>query len=475
MLNFKKKVLISFLLSLFLAFIGLYAFRISYHGYTTELQAIIGSWVVAIISLFPLLFYAWHLSGNKAFKIALILWLPLKFILFLFVEPSFITISADGPPLHNIYGIAVSDYWNNGGSLIPPQSFFQSFSIIYPAAIYLIGGPYYIFGEYCRVVYPWQLYFQFLCGILIYFCFKRSLHDDKMDQKIPVIGFLYTIYSPLWLYITSTLLRDVLLILAMLLTLLGIKKLLFFRKFSGTYFLIAGCFLTAFTRAQYLLLYILFLAGATILLRRHFKLRHSMVGLFLIVLIGAFVYLTPYMFLPGQFRDTTEIFLRNLSLVGQTEGVKLTALFGPIQGLGAPVAVLFRIIGASITPFPWYRENIIFSAGGSVAALVLHIIGSCLRIFFLGLFILALLRLRRTLRFLTNWGKSLFWFEIIFLLTVVPASPNYIRYLAPFYILIFPIISMWVTKKRVWAYGLITSVNICIMLHIGYEVLHYFL
>jgi len=469
-----KRFSLFFLASLIFLISGLYLFRVTYKGYATELTAICGSWVVALISLIPLFFWAWGLSSNKAFKMALILWIPIKFVLFLFVDPSFITFSADGIPIHNIYGLAVSNYWNNGGAFIPPLSFFYSISAAYPLLIYLIGGPYYIFGQYPLVVYPWQGLFQFMDAILVYFCFRGTISDNRLDRKVALAGFLYVIFSPLWLILTTTLLRDVLILLALFLTLLGLKKILFVKDYSGFILFIGGCFLTALIRAQYLLLYMLFIMVTPIYTRKQSRFNVPSICL-LALLTGVFVYWENSILASGWQDIIHTLFLRNITIIGQTRGALLTSLFSPIKGLGAPVAFVFRIIGATVSPFPWYQENIVFASGGSIATLILHIIGSCFRIFLLGLFIYGIMRLRQTLSILTLWGQALSLFAVILLLATIFAVPNFVRYIAPFYILVIPFIGDKIIRKKVLIDGMIMAVGFAAMLHIVYEILHHVL
>ena len=410
--------------SIFIFIIGIVSLRIT--GLINLIDGLIASFVVFILSSFPILRYIWLKKCSNKMRTMLVSYWPIMVIIYL-LTTNISAGSGDGEVFVNLTK-NFSDSVFAQGNIWPGFGYFNSVSIIYWFTIYFYSLPYYLFNSTYDAIFPFNCFLLIIVSQLLY----SLVYIKSKNEYLSLLTFVTFLFFPGYWMHNLNVERDIVILLQLVLFVIVLNN------FSSKHwipplFLIAILFFTMMgSRPEYIIVYFFFI-GAYILENKKFVNIKPLLLYFLLIIVIVTI---------SSMGVFTQSGIRSYPQIGFSSTLNIfenLVIF--------PIRVFYSAVGA----FPWTRHGIVDAVGHDYIHYLLHIISTIIRMVILLCFITCLIFIFRGKNMLISQYKIWILLGGILISTIQFSSIGYTRYIDPAIVFLIPP-TLLVIKRRVFFY-----------------------
>lgn len=428
-----------------------------------QTEAVFASWLSAQLACLPLILWLVQKAPNPNIKLAVIAW-PLVRAALLYFGPDTEALLKIGDSMQfHEWGLFCSNHWSFGGSWVIPDQLLVAQGMKYIGVPYSFGALYAIFGPFPTVTIPWLAASQCLAAAIV-LRLVEAIHETSYFEA------LYILYCPAWLFYSSALYRDTILLVGIVLFPLAALRITARRYASGLLAAIVASGIILAMRQQY---FIVLAAFACIVLALGAKRRFKTTVVLLVATLGVTTWVSRRQIHDGVFMETLQ---RNVLLpneISLSSGTRsFVERYGQLTPAMLPIAVPLRIVTAIVSPFPWINaEPPLVEQYGTWLNVGFHFSQA---IFHIGIIVLLIVRWRRVRLALSRERKILLIWGLLILLSGSLTWAAFNRYVVPSFVFFLPALRVGAHTPRFKPIVLLGSVTV-VALHALYYLLRFVL
>lgn len=413
-------------------------------GLINLIDGLVASFVVSIVSSFPILRFIWIKTHSIKMRTMLVSFWPIMILIYL-LTTDIMAGSGDGTVFFELT-IRFSESVFNQGMIWPGFAFFKSSSILYWFTIYFYSVPYYLFNNVYDAVFPFNCFITIIISQLLYFIVYRK-SDNEYLSRLTFMTFLF--FPGYWLHNLNAE-RDIVILLQLIIFVIVLDQFKTKHRILPLFLIIILFFTMLGSRSEYIIVYFFFIS-IYILENKKFV---NIKPLVLYILIIIIIVLIPAInvFTPSGSKTFVQIGIAN-SL----------NIFEKI--LTFPIRIFYSAVGA----FPWTREGIVDAVGHDYIHFILHILSTIIRLVILVAFIDCFSSIYKRKNRIHPKDKIWFMMAVVLLLTIQFSSIGYTRYIDPAIVFLIPPLLVFMRKRlNQYFFG---SVSLIISAHLFYYII----
>jgi len=413
-------------------------------GLINHLDGLVASFIVSIVSSFPILRYIWLKTISLKMRTLLVSFWPIMILIY-FLTTDITTGSGDGTVFFELT-IRFSEGVFNQGKIWPGFAFFKSSSILYWFTIYFYSVPYYLFNNAYDAVFPFNSFITIIISQLLYFIVYRK-SDNEYLSRLTFMTFLF--FPGYWLHNLNAE-REIVILLQLIVFVIVLDQFKTKHRILPLFLIFILFFTMLGSRSEYIIVYFFFISIYILDNKKYVKIKPLILYIFIIIAI--ILIPSTSVFTPSGSKTFVQIGLANT-----------LNIFEKI--LTFPIRIFYSAVGA----FPWTREGIVDAVGHDYIHYILHIISTIIRLVILVAFVDCLFSIYKGKNWIHLNDKIWFLMGVVLLLTIQFSSIGYTRYIDPAIVFLIPPLLIFIRKRfNQYFFG---AVSLIIGAHLFYYII----
>ena len=405
------------------------------------IDGLVASFVVSIVSSFPILRYIGLKTHSNKMRTMLVSFWPIMVLIFL-LTTDISTGSGDGEVFVNLAKRFSEDTLKQG-IIWPGLAYFKSVSILYWFTIYFYSIPYYLFNSTYDAIFPFNCFITIIVSQLLY----SLVYKKSNNGYLSLLTFMTFLFFPgYWLH-NLNVEREIIILLQLVLFVFVLNQFKTKHWILPLFSIVILFFTMLGSRPEYIIVYFFFIGAYVIEKEKIVNIKPLM--LYFLIIIAIITIPSLGVFAPSGIRSYPQIGLSSTLNIFENLIV-------------FPIRLFYSAVGA----FPWTRSGIVDAVGHDYIHYILHIISTFIRIVILLGFATCLIRVFQGKNMLLSQYKIWLLLGGILILTIQFSAIGYTRYIDPAIVfLILP--TLLIIRRRVFFY-FISAFTLLIGAHVFY-------